>query len=56
MFDEVKEKIDCKRVNCYRKNMQEYDVEYVLQKNIKKYPNVKPRIISDNGNQFFPMI
>jgi transposase InsO family protein len=32
--------------------MQEYDVEYVLQKTIKKYANVKPRIISDNGSQF----
>jgi putative transposase len=35
-----------------RRSMQEYDVEMVLQQAIEKYPNAKPRIISDNGKQF----
>ena len=35
-----------------RTNMQEYDVEIVLQRALEKYPNEKPRIISDNGSQF----
>ena len=32
--------------------MQEYDVELVLQQALEKYPDAKPRIISDNGTQF----
>jgi transposase InsO family protein len=35
-----------------RMNMQEYDVEITLQRAIEKFPNEKPRIISDNGSQF----
>jgi len=35
-----------------RANMQEYDVELVLERAKEKYPNAKPRIISDNGGQF----
>lgn len=35
-----------------RLNMQEYDIEITLQKAIEKYPDVKPRLISDNGSQF----
>lgn len=35
-----------------RKNMKEYDVEITVQKALEKFPNVKPRIISDNGVQF----
>ncbi len=32
--------------------MREQDVELVLQKALEKYPDAKPRIISDNGPQF----
>ena len=35
-----------------RTHMQEYDVELVLQQALEKYPNEKPRIITDNGSQF----
>ena len=35
-----------------RLNMQEYDVQFTLQKALEKFPGVKPRIISDNGTQF----
>jgi len=28
--------------------MQEYDVEFTLEKALEKFPGVKPRIISDN--------
>lgn len=35
-----------------RRSMQEYDVELVLQQALEKYPDAKPRIISDNGTQF----
>ena len=35
-----------------RANMTEYDVEMVLQKAKEKYPQAKPRIISDNGPRF----
>ena len=35
-----------------RLNMQEYDVEFTLQKALEKFPGVRPRIISDNGTQF----
>jgi len=33
-------------------SMREQDVEMVLQKALEKYPDAKPRIISDNGPQF----
>ena len=35
-----------------RTHMQESDVEIVVQRAIEKYPDVKPRLISDNGTQF----
>ncbi len=35
-----------------RINMQEYDVEITLQRAVEKYPEAKPRLISDNGTQF----
>lgn len=35
-----------------RESMKESDVEIVLQKAREKYPNAKPRIITDNGSQF----
>ena len=35
-----------------RQNMQEYDVQFTLQKALERFPGVKPRIISDNGTQF----
>jgi putative transposase len=35
-----------------RLNMQEYDVQFTLQKALEKFLGVKPRIISDNGTQF----
>ena len=35
-----------------REAMKEVDVELVIQKAKERYPNAKPRIISDNGPQF----
>ena len=35
-----------------RESMKESDVEIVLQKAREKFPNAKPRIITDNGSQF----
>lgn len=35
-----------------RKKMEESDVEVILQRAREKYPEAKPRIISDNGPQF----
>lgn len=35
-----------------RMNMNEYDVEITLQRAIEKYPDARPRLISDNGSQF----
>ena len=35
-----------------RESMKEKDVEIILQRAKEKYPNAKPRIISDNGPQF----
>ena len=35
-----------------RIHMEEFDVEVVIQRALEKYPEVKPRIISDNGSQF----
>jgi transposase InsO family protein len=35
-----------------RPKMEEQDVEVVLQRAKEKYPEAKPRIISDNGPQF----
>jgi len=40
-------------VHCeIRESMKEEDVEIVLQRAKEKYPQAKPRIISDNGPQF----
>jgi len=33
-------------------SMQEFDVQITIQRALKKYPDCKPRIISDNGSQF----
>jgi len=35
-----------------RESMTETDVEIILQRAIEKYPDARPRIISDNGPQF----
>jgi transposase InsO family protein len=35
-----------------RINMQEYDVQITVQRAKEKYPDERPRIISDNGSQF----
>ena len=35
-----------------RQSMNEKDVEIVLQRALEKYPDKKPRIISDNGSQY----
>jgi len=35
-----------------RAEMKEYDVQVVIQRAKEKYPDQKPRIISDNGGQF----
>jgi putative transposase len=35
-----------------RTHMSEYDVELVIQKAKEKFPDARPRIISDNGPQF----
>ena len=35
-----------------RESMTEADVEIILQRAREKYPNDRPRIISDNGSQF----
>jgi putative transposase len=35
-----------------RMSMQEFDVQITLQRALEKYPDGKPRIISDNGSQF----
>ena len=35
-----------------RESMREADVEVILQRAKEKYPEAKPRIISDNGPQF----
>ena len=35
-----------------RMNMQQYDVQLTIQRALEKHPNVKPRLISDNGSQF----
>jgi putative transposase len=35
-----------------RESMTEADVQTILQRAAEKYPNAKPRIISDNGPQF----
>jgi len=32
--------------------MKEIDIETILQRAREKYPNAKPRIITDNGPQF----
>lgn len=35
-----------------REEMTEHDAEIVLQRAIEKYPDAKPRIITDNGSQY----
>ncbi len=35
-----------------RKSMTERDVETIVQRGLEKFPDAKPRIISDNGPQF----
>jgi transposase InsO family protein len=35
-----------------RESMREADVEEILERAKEKYPEAKPRIISDNGSQF----
>ena len=35
-----------------RESMTEQDVETIVQRGLEKFPEVKPRIISDNGPQF----
>ena len=35
-----------------RESMREADVEVILQRTKEKYPEAKPRVISDNGPQF----
>ena len=35
-----------------RESMRETDIEVILQRAKEKYPEAKPRIISDNGPQF----
>ena len=35
-----------------RESMKEVDVEVILQRAREKFPNVKPRVITDNGSQF----
>lgn len=35
-----------------RESMKEIDVEIVLQRALEKFPEAKPRVISDNGSQF----
>lgn len=35
-----------------RSSMTEFDIEIVIQRALEKYPEHKPRIISDNGSQY----
>ena len=35
-----------------RESMKEVDIEMILERAKEKYPEAKPRIISDNGPQF----
>ena len=35
-----------------RESMTEHDVEIVMQRAIEKYPDAKPRLITDNGSQY----
>lgn len=35
-----------------RMHMQEHDIEVTVQRALEKYPNEKPRLITDNGSQF----
>ena len=35
-----------------RRSMQEFDVQITIQRALEKYPEAKPRIISDNGSQY----
>ena len=35
-----------------RRSMQEFDVQITIQRALEKYPDNKPRLISDNGSQY----
>lgn len=35
-----------------RMNMTKYDIQLVIQRALEKYPNYKPKIITDNGSQY----
>lgn len=35
-----------------RRSMQEFDVQITIQRALEKFPNAKPRLISDNGSQY----
>jgi putative transposase len=35
-----------------RNHMEEFDVQLVVQRALEKYPDARPRMISDNGSQF----
>ena len=35
-----------------RRSMQEFDVQITIQRALEKYPEAKPRLISDNGSQY----
>jgi len=35
-----------------RRSMQEFDVQITIQRALEKYPETKPRLISDNGSQY----
>jgi len=39
-----------------RESMKEYEVAIILQRAKEKFPDAKPRIISDNGPQFIAKI
>lgn len=38
--------------NELRTHMQESDIQLVIQRAVEKYPDAKPRLITDNGSQF----
>jgi transposase InsO family protein len=35
-----------------REKMQEIDIETIVQRGGEKYPDARPRVITDNGPQF----
>jgi putative transposase len=42
----------CDWLLCWQKELTEADIEIILQGAKEKYPDARPRIISDNGPQF----